>query len=118
MTENGWREIMVQLSQNNEFEFAVSRERTKAVSLVDSFQIRFGQDAFRKDSDNTSFAPGDQIEVSPDSWTVMEQVSKWVSKHQGAAMIVDYGQGDHTPVDTLRVMSVCVRLQQYLRRMN
>ncbi|KAJ2358076.1 hypothetical protein IWW50_001815 [Coemansia erecta] len=47
------------------------------------------------------FDKGDQIEVSPESARIMEQLASWISAHRGLGLVIDYGQ-DWTQGDTFR----------------
>lgn len=49
-----------------------------------------------------SFKEGDRIEVSPDSWGVMEKIAKYLDRNGGTGLAIDYGQ-DYIQGDTLRV---------------
>lgn len=48
------------------------------------------------------FKEGDRIEVSPDSWGVMDKIAKYLGKNGGSGLAIDYGQ-DYIQGDTLRV---------------
>ena len=45
---------------------------------------------------------GDTIEVSPETGVLAESIALKISKHNGAALIIDYGE-DHPLSVTLRV---------------
>jgi NADH dehydrogenase [ubiquinone] 1 alpha subcomplex assembly factor 7 len=53
----------------------------------------------------TDFKDGDRVEVSPDSWGVMEKVAKYIDRNGGSGLAIDYGQ-DYIQGDTLRVSSI------------
>ena len=46
--------------------------------------------------------PSDRVEISPDSWQVMEKMASLLQTSGGTGLVVDYGQ-DYTQGDTLRV---------------
>jgi len=52
------------------------------------------------------FKVGDKIEISPESFKIAKQISKYIGYNKGGtALIIDYGQ-DFTQGDTLRVKNL------------
>lgn len=49
-----------------------------------------------------TFKDGDRVDVSPDCWSVMDKMARYLSKNGGTGLAIDYGQ-DYVQGDTLRV---------------
>ncbi|CAI2173420.1 1297_t:CDS:10 [Funneliformis geosporum] len=95
LTDNGWREYMVDIDTSIDssyhFRLILSPQPTKeSISLTSSSQYK-------------KFNIGDRIEISPDSWNMIQKISNQISKFGGAALIIDYGQ-DFIQNDTLRAI--------------
>lgn len=56
-----------------------------------------------------AFKDGDRVDISPDCWSVMDKIARYLSKNGGTGLAIDYGQ-DYVQGDTLRV-SVCFFLE-------
>lgn len=53
----------------------------------------------------TEFKEGDRIDISPDSWGVMDKMAKYLDRNGGTGLAIDYGQ-DYIQGDTLRVCTL------------
>lgn len=53
----------------------------------------------------TDYKDGDRVEVSPDSWGIMEKIAKYLDRNGGAGLAIDYGQ-DYIQGHTLRVRTL------------
>lgn len=51
---------------------------------------------------STDFKDGDRVDVSPDSWGVIDRIAKYLDRNGGTGLAIDYGQ-DYIQGDTLRV---------------
>ena len=90
-TELGWCEVLVDVDDSREGEhhlrFVLSRGPTPASHVfVD------GHPSFSSLPEGT-----DYIEASPESWSLVQKLSKWVGQTDGAALIVDYGNDGFAP---------------------
>lgn len=51
---------------------------------------------------STDFKDGDRVDISPDSWGVIDRIAKYLDRNGGTGLAIDYGQ-DYIQGDTLRV---------------
>lgn len=49
-----------------------------------------------------TYNDGDRVEISPDSWGLIEKVAKYLERNGGTGLAIDYGQ-DYIQGHTLRV---------------
>ncbi|KAF7725491.1 NADH dehydrogenase [ubiquinone] complex I, assembly factor 7 [Apophysomyces ossiformis] len=95
-TEEGWREMLVDMDDTNETEYNFRIVRSPAPTTASKAFL----DQYNLFSDRK---PGDRVEISPDSWDFMAKMAKLLDSHGGAGLIVDYGQ-DYAQGDTLRAI--------------
>ncbi|KAG0166109.1 NADH dehydrogenase [ubiquinone] complex I, assembly factor 7 [Apophysomyces sp. BC1034] len=95
-TEEGWREMLIDMDDTDETEynFRIVRSPTPTTASK-AFLEQQGLFPDHK--------PGDRVEISPDSWDFMSRMAKLLDTHGGAGLIVDYGQ-DYVQGDTLRAI--------------
>ncbi|XP_071038528.1 protein arginine methyltransferase NDUFAF7, mitochondrial isoform X2 [Parasteatoda tepidariorum] len=82
-TENGWREILIDVKEG-EFQYVMSRMETPASKLLIS--------------ENEE---RDHMEISPDSGILLDRILKRMEEDGGITLIIDYGH-EGTKTDTFR----------------
>jgi len=87
-TENGYREVMVDIDSENEEEMKFRYVILKAANLASKSLIHFSEER-------------NHVEVSPHSAIACQEIAKFISKSGGAALIMDYGHNGQGK-DTLR----------------
>lgn len=90
-TENGWRELLIDLDGQGKLYYRISAEETKPVKLL----IRPPLDS----GDRT------ELEISARSLGIARQLAHRVDEHGGIALIADYGH-EGEKGDTFRVSHV------------
>nr|CCA26474.1 conserved hypothetical protein [Albugo laibachii Nc14] len=106
-TERGWCERLIDVHQKNGerfFRFVLSPGPTPAARVLIGHQnlqgLRSG--VSEESSVITEQAQiGDQLEISPASFTIMQEIARRISANRGAALIVDYGH-NHPSTFSLR----------------
>ena len=93
-TKKGWREMMVDVCTDGETSVYNFR-KVIAPTLTPAVKLLLG------DLEGQAFREGDVLEVNPLAIGAVEDVSKRISVHGGAALFVDYGE-DRVGGDTLR----------------
>jgi NADH dehydrogenase [ubiquinone] 1 alpha subcomplex assembly factor 7 len=58
--------------------------------------------AYMNDERFSSYKDGDRIEISPDSWQLIDKIAKYLERNGGSGLAIDYGQ-DYIQGHTLRV---------------
>ncbi|KAI9178969.1 hypothetical protein H9P43_005631 [Blastocladiella emersonii ATCC 22665] len=95
-TENGWREIMVDIDESTDtpyhFRYVLAPEKTPSVGALVDATGRY-----------TSHAVGDVIEVCPEATGAMQGIADVLGKSGGSGLIVDYGN-DHPAPASLRAI--------------
>jgi len=91
MTENGWREKMVTVDDEDNLSFSLSNHITTQTALIPKNAT--------KDADI-----GATYEVSPASISVMKQISSHIRQHGGIALIIDYGYYGNSYIDTFQAI--------------
>lgn len=95
-TDTEWREMMIDMDDSDESEHNFRIVKSPKPSAM--------TETFLSDMNLTqSFKEGDRIEVSPDSWGVMEKIAKYLDRNGGTGLAIDYGQ-DYIQGDTLRAI--------------
>ncbi|KAI7906321.1 S-adenosyl-L-methionine-dependent methyltransferase [Cokeromyces recurvatus] len=93
-TESEWREILVDIDDTSEskynFKPIKSPKPTGIVKLLENDRY-------------ANFKEGERVEISPDSWGVMDKVAKYLNRNGGTGLVIDYGQ-DYVQGDTLRAI--------------
>ncbi|KAF8243535.1 DUF185-domain-containing protein, partial [Wilcoxina mikolae CBS 423.85] len=98
-TSSGWRELLVSpavdaIPPAPEFLLSRSPAATPHSMVLPELSERYKE--LKK-------SPGAIIEVSPESLSITEEISRRIGNHRsGAALIMDYGPLDHIPVNSLR----------------
>jgi len=111
-TTSGWREKMVDICTDStsphNFRIVLAPSETPAVRVLlaefqkESGDVEDGTDASTgAGEDVIKFKSGDQLEVCPLAIGAIEDVSRRIAMHGGAALFVDYGE-DCPSGDTLR----------------
>ncbi|KAJ3124594.1 hypothetical protein HK098_000990 [Nowakowskiella sp. JEL0407] len=131
LTENGWREIMVDLEErSDDFRYVLSPKPTtgsahlippsnssdeiltipySTIPSITSTLSQVKRSAFTNDPLEEyrkriwSFEVGDTIEISPDTFTVSQKIAEKIEVDGGAALVIDYGD-DEIGTDTLRAI--------------
>jgi len=90
-TELGWCEVLVDVDESSEgdhhLRFCLSRGPTPASRVfVD------GHPSFSTIPEGVEY-----IEASPESWGLVQKLTKWVEETDGAALMVDYGNDGLAP---------------------
>jgi NADH dehydrogenase [ubiquinone] 1 alpha subcomplex assembly factor 7 len=86
-----WAERMVAADETSRLVFADSRESPALTMLVP---------AERRDA-----APGTIVEICPAATAVATAVAERLTRHPGAALLIDYGYAEGSPGDTLTAIS-------------
>ncbi|CAO3637037.1 unnamed protein product [Mucor hiemalis] len=95
-TDGEWREMMIDMDDSDESEHNFRIVKSPKPSAM--------TETFLNDMNLTEeFKEGDRIEVSPDSWGVMDKIAKYLGKNGGTGLAIDYGQ-DYIQGDTLRAI--------------
>lgn len=104
LTDNGWREIMVDVDQDPSsalhFRYALAPDQTPATAALSLSLDRY-----------KAFKPGDRIEVSPETYRYANELAKRIHARGGTALIIDYGQ-DSIPSNSLRVCTAGIERQR------
>ena len=99
-TEEGWREVMVDIDPTSEtknhFRFVLSSEISESMAIFKK-SGRMSTDA----SSQPDLKVGDRIEFSPLAISTVEKVSNLIKISKGAALFIDYGERYYQG-DTLR----------------
>ncbi|CCI48553.1 unnamed protein product [Albugo candida] len=105
-TERGWCERLIDSQDDNGnqlFRFVLSPGPTPAARIFIGRQNL--RDLAQSDDEKLVMTEkaqiGDQLEISPASITIMQEVAKRITANRGAALIVDYGH-DHPSSFSLR----------------
>ncbi|KAG1084989.1 hypothetical protein G6F42_021568 [Rhizopus arrhizus] len=93
-TGDEWRELMVDMDDTEESEhnFRIVKSPNQAAMTP----------TLLSDKKFETFKDGDRVDVSPDCWSVMDKMARYLSKNGGTGLAIDYGQ-DYVQGDTLRV---------------
>jgi len=86
--KKGWRENIIRLDEEGNLEFGILEKKTKPCKLVP------------EEFDDAKV--GDFYEMSPYSIEVIEKISEHIKKHDGAALIIDYGYFKNELADTFQ----------------
>ncbi|KAL7315337.1 hypothetical protein PS15m_006797 [Mucor circinelloides] len=94
-TGDEWRELMVDMDDTEESEhnFRIVKSPNQAAMTA----------TLLSDKKFESFKDGDRVDVSPDCWSVMDKMARYLSKNGGTGLAIDYGQ-DYVQGDTLRAI--------------
>ncbi|KAG2231049.1 hypothetical protein INT48_007560 [Thamnidium elegans] len=95
-TGTEWREMMIDIDETKESErnfrivkSPISTAMTKTYLSDKKF--------------STDFKDGDRVDISPDSWGVIDRIAKYLDRNGGTGLAIDYGQ-DYIQGDTLRAI--------------
>lgn len=93
-TENGWRELLIDLDESEKLYYRISGDETNSVKML-----------IRPPLDN-----GDrtELEISARSLGLARQLAQRVDEHGGIALIADYGH-EGEKGDTFRVGILIMR---------
>ncbi|CAO0793408.1 unnamed protein product [Mucor circinelloides] len=94
-TGDEWRELMVDMDDTEESEhnFRIVKSPNQAAMTP----------TLLSDKKFETFKDGDRVDVSPDCWSVMDKMARYLSKNGGTGLAIDYGQ-DYVQGDTLRAI--------------
>lgn len=88
-TDKGWREILIDLDENDKLQYRISASETKSTKVL----VRPPLDA----GDRT------ELEISPRGLGIARQLANRVDQFGGLALIADYGHSGEKG-DTFRVI--------------
>ncbi|CAO3697427.1 unnamed protein product [Rhizopus stolonifer] len=93
--ESEWREMLVDIDDTNESE--------RNFRLMKSAHPTVIAKAYMDDEKFKACNDGDRVEISPDSWGLIEKVAKYLERNGGTGLAIDYGQ-DYVQGHTLRAI--------------
>ncbi|KAI9313298.1 S-adenosyl-L-methionine-dependent methyltransferase [Dichotomocladium elegans] len=95
-TEEGWRELLIDIddTEDSEYNFRLVRS---PVPTVASKAFMDANDLFK------NIAVGERVEISPDSWNTVRLMAERAHIHGGSGLIIDYGQ-NYPQGSTLRAI--------------
>ncbi|KAG1455767.1 hypothetical protein G6F46_003790 [Rhizopus delemar] len=93
--ESEWREMLVDIDDSD--------EREHNFRLVKSKHSTAMAKAYMNDERFSSYKDGDRIEISPDSWQLIDKIAKYLERNGGSGLAIDYGQ-DYIQGHTLRAI--------------
>ncbi|CDS09164.1 hypothetical protein LRAMOSA10524 [Lichtheimia ramosa] len=94
-TEEGWRELLVDIDE--------TEESTRNFCLVRSSTPTVASKAFMEGDEYNQYSVGDRVEISPDSWNTSRQMAAFLQRNGGSGLIIDYGQ-DYAQGSTVRAI--------------
>ncbi|KAG1463980.1 hypothetical protein G6F56_005177 [Rhizopus delemar] len=93
--ESEWREMLVDIDDTDESE--------RNFRLMKSAHPTVITKAYMDDEKFKTYNDGDRVEISPDSWGLIEKVAKYLERNGGTGLAIDYGQ-DYIQGHTLRAI--------------
>ncbi|KAI9269814.1 S-adenosyl-L-methionine-dependent methyltransferase [Sporodiniella umbellata] len=93
--ESEWKEMLVDMDDSDESEHNFRLVKSALPTAVTK--------AYMEDERFKTYSKGERVEISPDSWGLIEKIAKYLEKNGGAGLAIDYGQ-DYTQGHTLRAI--------------